>query len=190
MSERFFITGLPRSRTAWMAAYCSHGRTLCFHEPITQIETLTDLRRIYDSPYYDHVGISDSGLGFHIGWILEHLRPRTLIIDRPRRDVERSLKKLGLPPTNQAALLERELDRHSEHPLVKTVPYALLDRPGTMERIMAHLMPGQPFDRLRHAQFCDLNIQADMPKKLALVAERQPYIEAILHDVYAQLLPS
>lgn len=189
MNGRFFITGLPRSRTAWMAAYCSQGRTLCFHEPITQIESLHDLRRLYDSPYYDHIGISDSGLGFHIGWILEHLKPRTLIIDRPRRDVEKSLKRLGFPATNQAALLERELDRWSDHPLVRTVPYALLDRGGTMERLWAHLMPGAPFDRVRFESFCDLNIQADLTKTRARVAERQPYIDKILGDVFAQLEP-
>lgn len=187
MNGRFFITGLPRSRTAWMAAFFSLGNTLCYHEPISRIKSLEDLEALYDAPAYRHVGFSDSGLGFHIGWILENLQPRTLIIGRPRSDVEKSLGKLGLPRTNQTALLERELDRWADHELVRYIPFSLLDNRRAMERAWFHLMPGMPFDEERYAQFCQFNIQADMNQVRQRVAANRDGLQNILGDVLAQV---
>lgn len=188
MSQRFFITGLPRSRTAWMAAFFSLGKTMCYHEPICDIDSLDGLKHLYDSPFYDHVGVSDSGLGFHIGWILENLGPKTLIIGRPRRDVDLSLKRIGLGESNQTALLERELDTWCSHPLVKYIPYALLGNRRVMERAWFHLMPGVPFDEVRFDQFSRLNVQADLDQVKQRVSDRAPFINGILGDVFAQVV--
>ena len=57
MPKRFFITGLPRSRTAWMAAFMTSGNAVCLHEP-------RNWAAMWNHDGAQHVGISDSGLGF------------------------------------------------------------------------------------------------------------------------------
>ena len=187
MTQRFFITGLPRSRTAWMAAYFSMGRTLCYHEPIAELSSLDDLPEFFDAPYYSHVGVADSGLGFHIDWILKHIQPRTLIIDRPLCDVDAALARLGFPKTTQTQLLQRALDRCGDHPLVRRISYSSLDNPRAMERAFFHLMPGIPFDQVRHEQFCRLNIQADMQRCTERVRNNSAGIHRVLGDIFQQV---
>ena len=40
MTTPFFITGIPRSRTAWAANWLTTDTTLCFHEPKESIDEL------------------------------------------------------------------------------------------------------------------------------------------------------
>lgn len=187
MNGRFFITGLPRSRTAWMTELFNTRQTYCFHEPIKVLRSLDRLENFFilePGDTYKYLGVADSGLGFHIEWILTHLKPRTLIIQRPLVDVEKSLAKLGFPRTNQAELLEQELDSWADHELVRTVPYALLDNPTVMARCWFHLCPGLPFDEARFRELCTRNIQADLAQVRAAVAANQAGMQAILGDVW------
>ncbi len=52
--SKFVITGLPRTRGAWFAAYFTQGKTLCYHEATLNNSDM-------DVEGYDHVGNADSG---------------------------------------------------------------------------------------------------------------------------------
>ena len=166
-SGKFFVTGLPRSRTAWMAAFLSTGETLCYHEPSYKISKIDQLPTLFDSTFYKHLGISDSGLGFHIEWILENVKPRTLIIERDVEEVKASLKEhMGVPMEHfyYCELLHETLAQFRNHPLVKWVSFNSLVHKRVMQDIYWWLMPGSAFDEERWEQFANLHIEVDLPK--------------------------
>lgn len=139
---KYLITGLPRSRTLWMSKFMPN----CVHEVAQDIDALDDLYRINVD------GISDSGLGFYLEWILENLKVPTLIIDRNIDEVEKSLSEmgLGLPITNFCELLQEKLLLSKNHPLVLWVKFDDLN--ARMEEIWQHLVPNIPFDHERFEQ--------------------------------------
>jgi hypothetical protein len=54
----FFITGLPRSRTAWLANFFTTDHSFCYHD----ISRVGSVWAILESTSSDFVGDSDSGL--------------------------------------------------------------------------------------------------------------------------------
>lgn len=75
MPKHFLITGLPRSRTAWLAAFMSAGNCVCLHEP-------RNWESVFASDGPKFVGISDSGLGFQLGRIMQDYDMPVLIVER------------------------------------------------------------------------------------------------------------
>ncbi len=56
----FLILGLPRSRTAWLANFCTHDGLFCHHEALNGCHTM----REYANKFKDEVGDSNTGLIF------------------------------------------------------------------------------------------------------------------------------
>jgi hypothetical protein len=56
--QRFFVTGLPRSRTAWLARLFSYGASYCLHDAMIY----ADWRERIDALPFAAQGLSDSGL--------------------------------------------------------------------------------------------------------------------------------
>jgi len=85
----FAITGLPRSRTAWMAAYFTTGSTHCWHEWSANVNEPADFAKARVPNRI--CGVSDTAI-----WLLgddlpKHVR-RMAIIHRPVADCEASLR--------------------------------------------------------------------------------------------------
>lgn len=89
----FFITGLPRSRTAWFAEFMTYNGVYCHHELLNNIKNKSDFECIMKSG--DNVGNSDCGL-----FITNHEdmfpEAKTVIIHRDLNDVRDSLKNKGI----------------------------------------------------------------------------------------------
>lgn len=149
---KYLVTGLPRSRTLWMSKFLPN----CVHEVAQNIDNLDDLRRIGVD------GISDSGLGFWLEWILENLKVPVLVIDRNIDEVEKSLFEmgLGLPITNFCELIQAKLLLSKEHPLVLWVKFEDLN--ARMEEIWHHLLPDTPFDQEKFEQMRNAEIVIDI----------------------------
>jgi hypothetical protein len=158
--EPFLITGLPRSRTAWMAAAAQNDKSVCLHEPLRHAKKWTD---VFDIAWalkgFQYVGVSDHGMGFHLPEIMNRTAPRTLIIERPIAEVNASLARLGLPASNICDLLMEVLNT-CRHPNILRVKYAHLESTEVVGHCLRHLMPDAVvcWERL----FClqRLNIQA------------------------------
>jgi hypothetical protein len=59
----FFITGLPRSRTAWFAAiFTATDDCFCYHDGLNGHRTVENYRKMLNSRPETFVGDSDSGL--------------------------------------------------------------------------------------------------------------------------------
>ena len=160
MSEPFFITGLPRSRTAWMAVAMTASRTFCRHEP--RYDSVRDLKDLWYSNYYQYVGISDSGLGLKLQWIMDEIKPRVLIIDRAIEDVIRSGAKLGVHNRKYIEDLYSAIAPFRFHPNTRIVNFEDLDDLNIIRSIHKHLMPHAFFYDEHVKQLMHMNIQVSL----------------------------
>lgn len=150
-SSRFWITGLPRSRTAWFAVAMRAAGRSCFHELTAQTGSFADLKSRWTE------GNSDSACGLQVGRILSELKPRTLVIERSVEDVAMSLVRIYGPRTGLFAHLEGLRDALSiAHPLIKRIAFDdLADRDALIEAA-EWLSPGSGE---AVASLSDMNIQ-------------------------------
>lgn len=88
---KYFVTGLPRTRTTWFSAYFNGLGSLCAHEALNGCETREEFYERMN--FYD--GNSDCGLVFTD--FQEKFDHRTVVIHRNPGEVHASLKKIGLP---------------------------------------------------------------------------------------------
>lgn len=165
MSQPFFITGLPRSRTAWWSQLTTTVASLCHHEPTPHLKDFDALKALWTHQQWPYVGMSDAALGFQISRILEEIEPRTLIVERSVEDVKRSFLKFisgvdlqGFEVTVHLNKLAARLDAAKSHPLVKVVPYAKLNDVETVKFLFHWLLRGQ-CDLSRVDTLMRLNIQ-------------------------------
>ena len=179
----FLVTGLPRSRTAWMSVLLTTAQSLCLHEPSASFREIEELRTFYETDYPNYMGASDSGLAFFLPWILENLHPHTLIIERDPDEVTESLCQIGMPRTNIAYLLRDALEPFRHDPMCLWVPFRRLDDRRTIEKVFWHLLPGVPFDEDRYDQLRHMNIQASLGKTLQTLSDNADGNRNFLRDV-------
>lgn len=181
MGIPFLITGLPRTRTAWMAIVASMGpASICFHEPIMALGSWAEAKKLWQDCAYKYTGLADSAAGFHLAEILATVRPRTLIIERDRAAVNWSLQKLNGVQTNYCDLLAAHLATASDNPLVMTVPFEELRDPDCILECLLWLMPSLVFDRRKIEQLQTMNITVDMDRVWGLAEERKSNLAEII----------
>jgi len=100
---RFCITGLPRSRTAWFAAYFTACGYKCAHEGINGCGSIMEYEEKMDK--YD--GNSDSGA------MLYPFKGKTVIIERDIDEVKKSLVRCfgDVEENNLIYSMKRKLDK-------------------------------------------------------------------------------
>lgn len=187
-AKNFLITGLPRSRTAWFAAFMSLGQTICFHEPLKHLSDISELPDALRSVNHMHVGASDSGAGYFLPWITQNLMGMPiLVIDRDVDDVAASMAGIGLPMGRALTLLSDRLLAVKGRPGVMWVSFDSLNNKRIMQKIWWHLMPGVAFDEERYELFKDLRIEADVSKVAALAEVNQVRQRHLLRDVILEV---
>lgn len=189
MSGRFFITSLPRSRTAWFAVATTTPTAVCFHEPLSRLQSFTDLREFWAPKCGIDVGISDSGLAPQIGRILEELKPRTLIV---KRGVDASIQSFrDFASKTSLHVDEGRCRRFSEialaalskvrhHPLVKVVDFHALDDYGTMLDAMNWLLPGREFPDLKALMAFNIQVKTSEIERTANLPHTNWHLECFL----------
>lgn len=189
MSEPFLITGLPRSRTAWLSVAATNDQSICLHEPTIHLDRWEDVfDKVWQGHWSRYVGISDSIMGFHLSEIIERCRPRVLIVERDIHEVEASLRRLGVPPTNYCAMLKAALAY--AHPSFLRVPFQSLSDSRIVAHALRHLMPNAWISVERIEQLQRMNIQTDMGLVGKIANERSGDVGSILGtDVAARLEP-
>jgi hypothetical protein len=162
VTEPFLITGLPRSRTAWMAVAALNDQSICWHEPLAWLKQWEGALDLWRSSAHRYVGISDSALGFHLPEIIARASPRVLVIERDIAEVKASGAALGIGPSNYLTLLKAALV--IDHPLIVRVPYDALTDDRVVASCLRHLMPRADIhmDRIKVLQ--RMNIQTDMER--------------------------
>lgn len=167
----FFITGLPRSRTAWLANLFTTDGTLCLHEPKQPVRTLLD-----GHPRY-RIGISDPILPLAFGLLREEFPgAHWLYVVREAAAALASYRKF-LEAANWPVPEGRLKDLWEEHTTaraimqgdhrVRFVPWELLDQVDVMESCWAHLLPEVEFNVARWMMLRELRIEQIAAKAAA-----------------------
>jgi len=136
-SSRFWITGLPRSRTAWFAVAMRAAGRACFHELTAETGSYAELKDRWTD------GNSDSACGLQVARILSDVAPRTLVIERPVEDVALSLVRIYGPRIGLFAHLEGLREALSvAHPLIKRIAFDDLNDRDALIEAAEWLSPG------------------------------------------------
>jgi hypothetical protein len=157
----FFVTGYPRSRTAWWAAFLSTGPVLCLHDPTAWCDPL-------EPPVGrgERFGIADSGLATYAQALFEKWPGAPLlVVRRPREESFRSFCS-WLPaetplPAAQAgfSLVAGALDTLLLARPYHEILYTDLDDPLAVAEAWSFLLPDIPFSAARWEIFSRLRIE-------------------------------
>lgn len=160
----FFITGLPRSRTCWLAAYLNHGNTKCFHDLTGEVKTPVELIDRMLKSGAEHCGDADSGLAIYYDAIHQaYPSGKWVVIRRDPQATINWLERLGVQnPKPFVRLMEDKLGDL----ILKLNPMVVKFEdltPEKVEEIAAYCIPGWVMDKDRSSLFSKLSIQL-LPK--------------------------
>lgn len=173
--EPFLIVGLPRSRTAWLAAFLTDGDTVCHHELIRQCANVAE----YPQKLSHGVGDSSPSVPFYYDRVKAAIGPHKLLfILRDSNDshlASAASLRDGLGERLQAGrweMIEGAFNRMlMANPGSPCFVYEDLDDPAVIGAISEYCT-GRPLNESRYAVFKDLNITINFKKAYQLTAEQ------------------
>lgn len=154
----FFITGFPRSRTAWLANLMTHGKSYCHHEAVAACDprnVLYDLSHLLSNAHahYQHIGDSDSSVALLFPKIQDVFPgAKYVFVERPYTDAFESHRR-AFPCFKHNAVVEafdaiavglERMDFNVENKI--KVRYDQLDDPHILNYIWEFCCPGERFD--------------------------------------------
>ena len=179
--KHFFVSGLPRSRTAWLANFLTTDKSLCFHDGLKYCRKVEDLTEVFKRSDKEFVGDSDSAL------VLFYHRIQALFPDSPWVLVYRNFKdcadsalRLSFAGEDTESILIdgaarlaviRLAELELKSPNVLIVDYDELDNSKVIRSIVNHVTPGVLFDEERFKLLDGLHTQIHESKYLVSVAE-------------------
>jgi len=167
MSEPFFCTSLPRSRSCWLSNLLTTDDSLCYHDKSY------DPVKVYGK--FKQIGFCGPELitQFDEIYRAHPYAPWLLIIRKPDEALA-SFKHFAGDLLPQDDLLDvfwkkrcAEIDglQQSKANLL-TMSWDSFDNVFDMQLIWKHLLPTVAFDEERWRLLCDMNIQQDLKKGL------------------------
>lgn len=189
MNTPFFITGLPRTRTAWLANLFCTESTVCFHEPTAKV-----LELVSGFPWL-RVGVSDATLTLRWPAIKEAWpNARWLYVERDPADAMRSFLRFTRDHVKllhrhvqtfwamHAAAAARMRKEAGEELLV--VKFDELQDPVVITRAWEHLLPASiPINPVRLQVLEKLKIEQDVSRRIFELPQMQARIEADLPEL-------
>lgn len=164
MRTPFFITGLPRSRSAWLANWLTTDASLVYHDVPLPMDLRGEWRQ---------VGFSGPELAVEYEMI-NRLYPgaRWVVVLRNEADAKAAFIRWagaylgGAEAAFEAVWKERvaAIARLTTQLNVRTVPFEQLDDPVTARGLWEYLLPDQAFDADRWRVLNEMNVQQMLQK--------------------------
>lgn len=171
MREKFFILGLPRSRTYWLSKFLDTPTCKVEHDGSCNYSSVDDMHENMMD------GICDTALVLH--W--RKLIGKVVVIDRDYSEVVESLKEIGLP---ESGFLKQIRDAVIEAKKVHTwIPYHFLQNENICKMLFED-MTGETFDRERWAIMDKQILTVPVQEEL----ERFKAASANIHSFYGEFL--
>lgn len=159
--NQFFITGLPRSRTAWMANFITYGNTHCFHDVFIECPRVSGLARLFRRCNTENVGVSDPALLMFYRAVMQLFpKARWLVIERSVADViESSRIAFGRDVEDGIIRMAKEAESLKRCKNVRVVQFdAIDDDPIGLAQYLAVNFQSPPE---RNRLLSTLNVQVD-----------------------------
>jgi len=164
--NNFFITGLPRSRTTWLANFFTHANSYCFHELGGMADTYIKLRDVMRTKREGYVGTADSSLPYYFEDLVQGKTEfRLAIIERDISDVYNSFSDWYGDSFDEKKILSllEDLRAKLEYMKLKYNPLVLqfedLNDEKKMEQLWSHCIPGLRFDADRYKMLNQMKIE-------------------------------
>ena len=162
--NKFFITGLPRSRTAWFSTFLTGNNCFCYHEVLRISSGFDDAIQKLLNRKEMYVGNSDSSMPIWMDKIdhILHCSP-IVIIERDINEVTNILTNL-FGEYNYTKLLDLTLEGLE---IIKkrynyiSVDYNKLDKESYIEMIWDFCIPNIPFDKDKFETLKSINVSID-----------------------------
>lgn len=167
--KAFLIVGLPRSRTAWLAAFLTSGPVVCHHELVRSCPDLRDYVQAFSK--HPIVGDSSSAIpscynfaapflpAHRIAFIMrnpEQAQAATFAMIRNEAGIEPVAERWDGIEARFNAML-------AAHPEAPRYAFEDLDNEAAVKQLSEYLT-GQPFDRVRYGIMKDLRVTV-IPRK-------------------------
>ena len=176
MTNNFFITGLPRTRTAWLSCFFTSNNVFCYHEILRYIKKeegidkviskLTNRKEMY-------VGNSDSSMPIWGEKIHDIVKDSpVVVIERDEKEVIESLTDIFGHQEHMEYHIKEASDRLKvikEKYNCISVHFYDLDDSSYVKSIWEHCVPKLPFDMDR---FNQLNVTD-------IIVDKNRYLEGI-----------
>lgn len=158
----FFITGLPRSRTAWLSTFLSYDGAFCFHEAMMFCGLETEkIPELFKSTGKEYIGNSCSSISHFLDFY-EKAFPdaKYVLIHRDIDDVQVETDKIFGVNTKEGLITcvnaLSELARRVK-PLI--IDFKDLNDVKAARTIWGYCIPAIPFDEMRFKMLNDMDIQ-------------------------------
>jgi hypothetical protein len=179
--NHFFITGLPRSRTCWLANLLTYGPAFCHHDALKAGCDVPTLVQTLAATPGDHrfLGDADSGLTFLAAELKQQFpAAKWVFIRHDAKQAEASYRRHfaacdpylspGADVTQIFAVLERQytIAQQAVGSFLE-MEFEELNNPAMVENVWRWCVPGEPFHRARGAmlQTFEMNI---IPERIAV----------------------
>lgn len=170
----FFITGLPRSRTAWLANFLTYDGVLCGHELMFGMTTATFVDELKHWS-----GSAETLLLARWREIDDQLKDAPIIIiRRAPKDVMASLRQLKLPIADlgialtwMQSLLE---DFAAQHPNALNFSFSELNNNSTLQMIWQYVSGKEPQPERRVKMLQAMNVQITADRWMEFFYRPQP----------------
>ena len=158
----FFVAGLPRSRTAWLANFLSYDSFFCFHEGINGCRSMNEYKMKLGTSY------GDSCTGLMILDIEKHFpkAPIVIIESDPMKSAKYAEKTYGINNPDYFYKLKDSLDQMNG----LRVQYEEID--DNLEKIWRYLH-GTAYNEERGNMLMKLNIQMQNPHDINVQAANE-----------------
>jgi hypothetical protein len=165
----FLVTGLPRSRTAWLANLLTTGTTLCYHDAIRFGDPVELLMAPIDG--VGARGIADSALCCYHDAIFACWPDAPLVI--VRRPFEECVSSFAWAARELVAesdarralvVLQRELAGLSKRPHLE-VPYESLSHEAGCRRVWENCQPRERWSGARWRELDRIRMEMKMPTR-------------------------
>ncbi len=173
--SNFFITGLPRSRTAWFSTFFTGNNSFCYHEIIRVSDGFDDAIQKLLNRKEMYVGNSDSSLPIWIDKIDHVLTDSPIvIIERDVDEVTNSLinvfGKHDYTKTLDLTLEGLEIIKKKYNYI--TIDYNKLNKQAYLEMIWNFCTPNIPFDKDKFETLKTINVSIN----------KESYMRNLLED--------
>jgi hypothetical protein len=184
--REFFVTGLPRSRTAWLANFLTAGDSFCFHELLAAGVSASFVQktfsRMIEEESFSVVGDSDSALvAIAPAMVAMFPTARWVLVERPVDEAMESYQKAfgthqwgGLPKMDEGRLRQTfaqclawcETAKRVIAPSnLLVVPFDTLNKSASVRAIWDWCLPGKEWSEHRFS-FLDKLLVEVVPAKM------------------------
>lgn len=181
MKNNFFITGLPRSRTSWLANFFTYNNSFCYHEATRFCTSMDDLKELMHNHSAENIGNADPAMLYIMNDAIQAFPDaKIVLIEREIHETIDSFidfytsyeyKSIQEWIESLYEIMERIKQKYE----VLTVRHDKLNQMEECKKIWDYLLPDEEFDEKRWSLLDELYINKLVDKHSIHVMKRSLY---------------